>query len=307
MPAVPCWTLLLTCCLAACAAAPLPWNADVPAVLAGARAAGADVVAFFALPGRELSDRMEQQALRDDAVLAALARGGFHSLWLDGFTYQRLYAQWVGGGEGMGICVLDGEGQVYAARPGPQDPSELVALLDQAAAARGAVAAARKAVVATPGDGAAQYRLGVLLLELGCRIGTEELLVSAAQRGVLDAHHRLARLFALDGMVARSRQWLRTAVPSPARDVTEGYVLFKERRPAEAVLQFEAALRRGIDGPDRLRARLYLGKALHESGHDAEATVLLQALATEAPATTFGAGARHTLNHLQETTHDHSH
>ena len=167
--------------------------------------------------------------------------------------------------------------------------------------------AARAGLQRAPADGLAEYRLGVLLLELGCRVGTDELLITAAQRGVVDAHHRLARLYALDGLVERSRQWLRSAVPSPERTVTEGYVLFKERRNAEAVQTFEAALQQGVGGPDRLRARLYLGKALHENGRDDDARQVLTALIADAPATTFGAAAVHTLTHMQDPTHDHSH
>lgn len=292
--------------LVGCAAVPPAWPADVAATLATARAAGSDVVVYFALPGRDQSDRMDREVLRSPVVLAALRRAQFHSLWLDGFTYHKLYAQWVGAGEGMGVVVLDGTGRPFAARPGPQDAGELAAFLDQVAAARAPVAAARQNAELAPSDGHAQYRLGVLLLELGCRVGTEELLVTAAQRGVLDAHHRLARLFALDGRVDRARQWLRTAVPSPARTVTEGYVLFKERRHRDAVHAFETALQAGVDGSERLRARLYLGKALHEAGSDDDARAVLVQLQQDAAGTTFAAAAQHTLSHFEDR-HAHAH
>lgn len=298
------WLALLLC---GCAAAPPPWQTAEAPALAAARADGRDVAVFFALPGREQSDRMETAVLRDAAVLDALRRGGFQSLRLDGFARQRLFAQWIGGGEGMGVCVLDAQGRAYAARPGPQDAPELAAFLDFAAAHRDDVLAARAELARAAADGLAEYRLGVLLLELGCRVGTDELLITAAQRGVVDAHHRLARLYALDGLVERSRQWLRSAVPSPERTVTEGYVLFKERRHAEAAAAFEQALQQGVGGQDRLRARLYLGKALHEHGRDDEARQWLLALVADAPATTFGAAAAHTLTHMQDPTHDHSH
>ncbi|MGE3171355.1 MAG: tetratricopeptide repeat protein [Planctomycetota bacterium] len=293
--------------LAACAAPHPAWPADATATLAAARAAGDELVVFFALPGREQSDRMEQRALRDPQVLAALADGGFRSLWLDGFTHRRLHAEWLGGGEGMGVCVLDGDGAVYAARPGPQDPGELAAFVRLCTARRGDVRAARARLQQDPGDPRRQHELALLLLELGCRVGTEELLMRAAQGGEVDAHHRLARLFALDGHVQRARQWLRIAVPSPAARVTEGYVLFKERRHADAAAQFEQALALGDLGPDRDRARLYYGKALHECGRDDEARAVLEALRRDAAGTTFGAAAEHTLGHMQEDGHDHSH
>lgn len=293
--------------LTAACAVPVPWRADLPAALADARRDGRDVVAFFAMPGRDQSDAMDRGALRSEPVLAALARNGFQSVWLDSKTHGRLYAQWIGGTEGLGVCVVDADGRPYAVRPGPQDAPELAAFIDQAAAARGEVLRARAALAATPEDAQAQHRLGVLLLELGCRLGAEELLVTAAQRGVLDANHRLARLYALDGLVQRSRQWLRVAPASPERTVTEGYVLFKERRHEDAVLRFEAALRDGVTGNDRLRARLYLGKALHESGRDDAARRVLEDLARDAPGTTFGGAALHSLGHLQDKSHDHSH
>jgi hypothetical protein len=301
--------LLLPC---ACAAPPPAWSEDATATLAAARRDGADLAVFFALPGRDQSDRMERTCLHDAAVERVLVAGGFRSLWLDGFAHRRMYEAWIGGGEGMGVCVLDGNGTVYAARPGPQDPPELAAFLTHAAQRRRAVASLRAALAQAPSDPTRQYDLGLVLLELGCRIGTEELLLSAAQGGVLDANHRLARLYALDGRVERAREWLRTLHPTPAARVTEAYVLFKERRSKEAADAFASVLRDGglDDGAladDKLRARLYLGKSLHECGRDDDARTVLTALAADAAGTTFGAAARHTLGHMQDNQHDHSH
>lgn len=290
---------------AACAAAPC-WQDDVTLALRQARATGQELVVYFALPGRDASDRM-QQSLADPAVLAALGDGGFLAAIADGTTRQNLYSAWIGGGEGMGIAVLDGDGRCYAARPGPQDPPELAAFLRLCADSRRELAALRQRVAgpaAAPGD---RHALGCLLLELGCRRESEALLLDAATAGVADARHRLARLYALDGNVTAARRWLASAPKTPSASVTEGYVLFKERKHAEAVAAFEQALASGQLGPDRQRTLLYLGKALHEDRQDARAVPLLQALAAEGTGSTFEAAALHTLGHIRDPQHGHSH
>lgn len=295
----------LAALLGACAAAPA-WQGDLSLALAEARAAGRDLVVFFALPGRDASDRMQAQ-LGEPVVTAALRDGNFVAVTCDGQERARLYGEWIGGGEGMGIAVLDGEGRCYAARPGPQDPPELAAFLCQCAAARGDLATLRAKVVqpgSTPVD---QHRLGCLLLDLGCRKQAEPLLLDAAMAGVADARHRLARLYALDGNVTAARRWLRDAPKTPVAQVTEGYVLFKERRHQEAVAVFDAALAGGDLGADRQRALLYLGKALHETKQDERAVPLLLALAAEGTGSTFEAAATHTLGHIHDPQSGHVH
>lgn len=290
---------------AACAASPR-WQDDVTLALRQARATGQELVVYFALPGRDASDRM-QQSLADPAVLAALGDGGFLAAIADGTTRQNLYAAWIGGGEGMGIAVLDGDGRCYAARPGPQDPPELAAFLAMCAGSRRELASLRQRVAgpaAAPGD---RHALGCLLLELGCRRESEALLLDAATAGVADARHRLARLYALDGNVTAARRWLASAPKTPSASVTEGYVLFKERQHAAAIGVFEQALQSDALGADRQRALLYLGKALHEDRQDARAIPLLQALAAEGTGSTFEAAARHTLGHIRDPQHGHSH
>jgi len=296
------WLLAL---LAACAAAPA-WRGDLQGALTDARAAGRDLVVFFALPGRDASDRM-QGSLGDPAVLAALAAGDFAAVTCDGQQRARLFDQWIGGGEGMGIAVLDGEGRCYAARPGPQDPPELAAFLRRCVAARPDLATLRDMLAHPATAPLDQHQLGCLLLELGCRKQAEPLLLDAAMAGVADARHRLARLHALDGNVTAARRWLRDAPRTPVAQVTEGYVLFKERRHADAVAVFDAALAAGDLGADRQRALLYLGKALHEAGLDGRAVPLLEALAAEGTGSTFEAAAWHTLGHLRDAGHGHAH
>lgn len=290
--------------LAACAAAP-SWQTDLQGALAEARAEQQDLVVYFALPGRQASDRM-QLSLVDPVIGVALRAGGFAAAIADGTTRGRLFTQWVGGSEGMGVAVLDGRGQVYAARPGPQDPPELAAFLRRCAASREQLAALRQ-LVASPGGPQAQHRLGCLLLELGCRSESEPLLIDAATAGVADARHRLARLHALDGNVTAARRWLASAPKTPSAQVTEGYVLFKERKHGEAVVVFEAALQSDQLGDDRQRALLYLGKALHEDQQDGRAVPLLQSLAAEGTGSTFEAAAAHTLGHIRDPQHGHTH
>lgn len=290
---------------AGCTAA-VRWQDDVTTALREARATGRELVVYFALPGRDASDRM-QQSLADARVLAALREGGFLAAVADGAARGNLYGAWIGGGEGMGIAVLDAQGRCYAARPGPQDPPELAAFLQLCARSRGELAAARARVEQPAVAPLDQHALGCLLLDLGCRRECEPLLVAAATAGVADARHRLARLYALDGDVTAARRWLASAPPTPAAMVTEGYVRFKERRHHEAVAAFEQALASGQLGSERQRALLYLGKALHEDKQDARAVGLLRALAAEGTGSTFEAAALHTLAHLENPQPDHTH
>jgi hypothetical protein len=289
--------------LAACAAPPR-WDDDVVSALQQARRQGRDLVAYFHLPGRDASDRMRAQ-LDDPQVLAALADGGFVAAVVDGEARAGLYAAWIGGGEGMGLAVLDAEGRCYAARPGPQDPPEVAALLRMCAAMRGALPGLRRQAAAGAPDDA--LALGTALLQLGCRVESESWLTQAAVAGVVEARHRLARLFALDGDVVAARRWLKDAPRTGPALVTEGYVLFKERRHLDAVAVFERALARRDVGEDRQRALLYLGKALHEAKRDDRAVPLLEALAAEGTGSTFEAGALHTLSHIRNPQHGHSH
>jgi hypothetical protein len=284
------------------------WQRDVALAVEHARAQERELVVFFALPGRSASDCM-QRALDAPDVLAALGDGDFAAVVADGSSRADLYDAWIGGGEGMGIAVLDGAGRCYAARPGPQDPPELAAFLRACAAARAPLAALRRQLALPTVAPQDQHALGCLLLELGCRKESEALLLLAATAGVADARHRLARLYALDGDVAQARSWLAGAPATPAALVTEGYVCFKERRHADAVAAFEQALHGGGArlGSDRQRALLYLGKALHEAKDDARAVPILEALAAEGTGATFEAAALHTLAHIRDPQHGHSH
>jgi hypothetical protein len=291
--------------LAACAAAPR-WQDDVGTALQQARAAGRDLVVFFALPGRDASDRM-QQSLDDPRVLAALGDGDFAAVVVDGNVRSNLYSTWIGGGEGMGIAVLGKDGQCYAARPGPQDPPELAAFLRLCASTRGELAALRAKAAAADASPLDQHALGCAYLMLGCRKESEPLLFAAAGAGVADARHRLARLFALDGNLVLARRWLQLAPKTPQAQVTEGYVLFKERRHKDAVQVLDAALATGQLGLERQRALLYLGKALHEDQQDERAKPLLEKLAAEGTGSTFEAAALHTLGHIANPQAGHSH
>lgn len=288
-----------------CAAAP-EWQREFQPALSNSRAAAQDLAVFFALPGRDASDRMESR-LSDPVVIEALAAGEFAAVIVDGIERKRMYREWVGGGEGMGMAVLDGQGYCYAARPGPQDPEQVAAFLHLCAQQRGELVRLRgklQSAAVTPLD---QHALGCLLLELGCRVHCEPLLIDAALAGVADARHRLARLYALDGNVTGARGWLQSAPQTPASMVTEGYVLFKERRHAEAVKVFEAALATGKLAGDRQHALLYLGKSLHENKQDELAIPILEKLAAEGTGSTFEAAAVHTLGHIYHPDHGHTH
>ena len=206
-----------TALLPSCAVRP-EWQQDFTAALSSARRDGRDLVVYFALPGRDASDRM-QARLGDEVVIDALQAGGFDAVVVDGVARSRLYGEWIGGGEGMGIAVLDGDGDCYAARPGPQDPPELAARLRQCAEVRPELARLRRAHLASPQDPLAAYELGCLYLELGCRVHCEPLLVTAAMAGVSDARHRLARYYALDGNLGPARRWLKSA-PKTADSVS---------------------------------------------------------------------------------------
>lgn len=291
--------------LAGCAAPP-QWQNDLNAALGAARRRQQELVVFFALPGREMSDRM-QARIEHPAIMAALGRGSFAAVRCDGAQRKRLYGAWIGGGEGMGVAVLDAQGAVYCARPGPQDPEQLAALLDLCAASRRELAALRSRQASSPEDPLLQHELGCLYLKLGCRVHSEPLLLEAATAGVADARHRLARLYALDGDVVAARRWLASAPRTPAAMATEGYVLFKERRHREATTVFYAALETGKLGEERQRALLYLGKSLHENEQDDEAVPVLEGLVEERTGSTFEAAALHTLGHIYNPDHGHTH
>jgi tetratricopeptide (TPR) repeat protein len=299
--AASCWALLLA---AGCASGPV-WQTDVDRALRQTRKEQQELVVFFALPGRQTSDRM-QQSLGDPAIAEALVDGGFATAIADGVHHKNLYAAWIGFGEGMGLAVLDANGQCYAARPGPMDPPEHAAWLRLVASSRERLAAARSAVAASPTP-LAQHEIGCLFLQLGRTKLAEEHLLAAATAGVADARHRLARLHALDGNLTLARRWLAQAPPTGAAQVTEGYLLYKERRHRDAVLRLEQALQQPDLGEERQRALLYLGKALHEDKQDARARPLLAALAQEGTGSTFEAAALHTLAHIDDPQHGHQH
>jgi len=176
----------------------------------------------------------------------------------------------------------------------------MAAFLRQAAGRRGELAAARAAAAAETSGPTEQYALGCVLLALGARAACEGPLINAAMEGVMDARHRLARLYALDGNLTKARFWLAGAAGTAVAKATEGYVLFKEREHTRAAEVLEAALRTGRLGDDRQFAMLYLGKSWHEAGLDDRATPLLESLAAEGTGSVFEAGARHTLRHIAD-------
>jgi len=289
----------------ACVSSP-EWQRDVQQAISQSRQEARDLIVYFALPGRDASDLMESR-LGDPVVIAALGRGDFVAVIADGVELKRLYGEWIGGGEGMGVCVLDGQGYCYAARPGPQDPEQVAAFLDMCAAKRAELAGLRAKLQEATVSPLDQHALGCLLLDLGCRVHCEPLLIDAAMGGVADARQRLARLYALDGNVAAARRWLKAAPRTPSGMLTEGYVLFKERRHAESAEVLTAAVATGRLGSERQHALLYLGKSLHEAKRDEEAIPLLEALAAEGTGSTFEAAARHTLNHIYNPDDRHAH
>lgn len=305
---VPSRALLLSLLIPACAGAPpgAAWNQDLLGELAAARREGREVAVFFALPGRDASDRMERAALPDPVVRAALAEGGFRSARADGFQHQRLFAQWIGGQEGMGLAVADARGEVVAARPGPQDAPELAAFLRLATRLRPERQAAEAALAAQPGA-EAEHRLGTVLLELGCRQRALGHLVTAAMAGRHEAAGQLALLHGQDGRLQEARRWLQLAPATPGRQVTDGYLAFKERRHQHAVDALHAALQHELPAGERQRARLFLGKALHEVGRSGEALALLRGLVAEATGSTFEGAALHTIAHIESPDHGHSH
>jgi hypothetical protein len=288
--------------LSGCAAP--EWQRDMQSALSTSRRSAQDLVVYFALPGHDASDFMESR-LAHPMVLDAIAAGDFVAVIADGIERKRMYAEWIGGNEGMGMCVLDGQGYCYAARPGPQDPEQVAAFLNLCVSKRAELAVLRgmlRQPVVGPMD---QHELGCLLLELGCRVHAEPLLTSAAVVGVAESRLRLAHLFALDGNLTAARRWLKAAPKTPAAKFIEGYVLFKERRYADAVKALEAAVATKKLGADRQNTLLYLGKSLHQDKRDEQAIPILEALAAEATGSTFEAAATHTLGHIYNPDHGH--
>ena len=290
--------------LTGCAAAP-EWQRDMQATLSSSRSSGQDLVVFFSLPGHDASAFMESR-LHDPVVLNALAAGDFVAVIADGIERKRLYGEWIGGSEGMGMCVLDGQGYCYAARPGPQDPEQVAAFLNLCVSKRAELAVLRGKLQEEEVGPRDECALGCLLLELGCRVHSEPLLINAAVSGVAEARSRLAHLYALDGNLTAARRWLKTAPKTPTAKLTEGYVLFKERRYDEAAKVLQAALATNKLGAERQHALLYLGKSLHSGKRDEQAIPILEALAAEGTGSTFEAAATHTLGHIYNPDHGHT-
>lgn len=288
--------VVLSALLAGCATAPT-WQEDLGTALRAAQTAGADTVVFFARPGVPESDRTVPQ-LDDPRVRRALAAGGFVAVIVDVAAHERLLPIWVGGRDGFGTAVVDAAAQPYAARPGPLDADEFAAFVALCAASRDRFAELRRA--AAQGGPAEHHAFGCLCLELGARAPAEQHLVQAALGGVVDARQRLARLFALDGNLTTARRWLAGAPPTPLAQATEGYVLWKERRYADAVRVLETALASGQLGAERQRAGLFLAKAWHDARRDDLAEPLLVALVAEGTGSLVEAQAAHVLRHLRD-------
>lgn len=299
-----------TVCAVACAAwlascaAPPSWQRDVSLAVSQAQARGQDLVVYFALPGQDRSDAMEAQ-LADEVVLAALAAGGYSAVVANAIDRKRLYEAWVGGADGMGMCVLDENSYCYAARPGPQDPGQVAAFLDLCAEKRAEVRRLRARLQGADAGIMDEFELGRLLLQLGCRVNAGELLRNAAVTGVAEARYHLAHLYALDGNVTAARQWLRAAPKTPGARWVEGYVLFKEHRYVEAVQVIQEAVATNKLGSERQNALLYLGKSLHQAKRDREAIPILEALVAEGTGSTYEAAATHTLGHIYNPDHGH--
>lgn len=294
--------------LGACELPPKPWSPDVDAVVASGRPDERETVVFLALPGRELSDRMEKEVLKNSAVELALDAGRFRTARVDAFARQDLYAAWVGSGEGMGIAVLDTAGRCYGARPGPQDPPELEAFLRLCASRRQPLVVAQGLLDARPEDPDAMIRLAEIFLELGARVRAEPLLLAAAEQRPLRVAPLMSLLHGQDGRLQAARKWLEQAPAGPQRDVIDGYLCFKERRHEEAITLLRGALAQGgLPEREQLRARLYLGKALQESGQPAEALAVLRSLLAEARGTVFAGAAEHTIEHIKNPNQGHTH
>lgn len=274
-------SLLVGLLLAACAGAP-GWQADLPSALAQARAARRELVVCFVQPGREQSDRLQQQ-LSAPPVRDALRAGDFAAVVGDGTRYERLYDQWIGYGRGFGLAVLSGQGHVVAARPGGGSADELAAFLRQCIAARAELELAEP------------FARGRLLAELGCRVRAEPLLLDAAIAGNAEARHLLARLYAEGGNTKAARRWLQNAPRSPAAQVTEGFLLVCEQRPADAVAALEGALAQTLDDRDRQFAQLWLGRALRAGREHERARAVLAALVREGTGSVYEAEAAQVL------------
>ncbi|MFM1870614.1 MAG: hypothetical protein RL398_36 [Planctomycetota bacterium] len=293
---------LLLLGLTSCTAVP-EWGSDLGAVMRAAKSQGADAVVFLRRDGAPESDRTVPQ-LADARVAAALAAGGFVAACVDSAEHERLVPEWVGGRDGFGFAIVDSAARPWAARPGPLDADELAAWLRFCAAHRDELRRLLAACESSPADPTANHALGRLALQLGHRRLAEEALSAAALGGVMDARHRLAKLYALDGDLTKARRWLAGAAATPAMRLTEGYVLWKERRYDEAAAALEAALAGRQLGDERQWAVLYLGKVWHDLRQDDRAAALLDVLVGEGTGSLPEASAAHTLRHLRGEPHD---
>lgn len=244
------------------AAGPPLWHTELETALAHARAQDELILCRFALPGRPLDGDLEIE-LRD----AELSRELAHDWTCVRFTateHAQRFSDWVGGGPGMALVILDDTGAPLGARRGFAGAVELRAWLTHAKSLAPRIGELRRAQSPGSPSPGAQLELGELYLELGGELAARRELEAAARAGERDAHLALAQLDTENGAWSSARAHLAawrdapSASGAPRAAWVEARILHGEYRSSEACEQLEVALARYRATPfaEKLRAEL---------------------------------------------------
>jgi len=278
---------------------------DFPDALARARARDTLAVVHFRLPGRPLSDAMDEALA--PAALSALAPELVH-VRVDASREPALFVRLCGGsarGGGLATCVVDPGGDVLACTRGYADAAALRALCDGAAELRAALA--RSGPAGTPLHALA-------LAERFAALGRRD--IAAARLAALFASAdpplraraaaRLARLGIEAGDVAGARDWLAHAgADDPHACLTRAMVQLAAREPHLARAELEALAAR--PDAERPAVLLHLGHAWHESGHDARALAAYAEVRARHAAAPEALLAARAAEHVLRGDHGHDH
>ncbi len=265
------------------------------------------VVVHFRLPGRPLSDAMDQTLTPQR--LRALAPQFVH-VRLDATQEVELFARLCGGGPrrggGLATCVCDPAGDALACSKGYLAEPDLVALLADTTLLRDALRALGHA-----GSPAHALALAAQFTKLGrrdlARARYSALFADADASGRAQAAGALARLAVEDGDLVATRAWLRDADASaPHVALTRARLHLAAREPQGALAEL-VPLATHAYLPEHAAALFHLGRAQHEIGDDARALAtfdLLCATYADTPSARDGACE---AAHVRSGDHGHRH
>ena len=238
-----------------------------------------------AVPGRPLSDEMDQRVLGDPRVRRALEGADFERV-VAGRGVPRAVAEVL---PGVGTVCLDAEGLPIAVRAGPSGVADLLAFVGA-----GARIAAARAV-------AHEDRLALARIDL--RHG----LVARARATLGDVPGESAALLRIeaalrDGDVEAARLGLAQVGAAPERAGLDAWLAVLDARAADALAWLDSATRAVDDGLQEY----WRGRALLDLGRRIEAYAVLEALA-ERDDLEWGRAANELLAGMVRNVEGHAH